>query len=108
MLYHGTLVSCNPVQFFGLTTANKVAPTLFYSHMYLANVSVNYINIPIVLMHIIIYISMIILGLIQNYLCINLAKCFKYFKPLNLGYLFIRDNHYFPNGVHLERIPLYT
>ena len=28
MLYHGTSVSCNPVQFFGLTTANQLAPAL--------------------------------------------------------------------------------
>ena len=28
MLYHDTLVSCDPVQFFGLTTANQLAPAL--------------------------------------------------------------------------------
>ena len=28
MLYHSTSVSCNPAQFFGLTTANQLAPAL--------------------------------------------------------------------------------
>ena len=32
MLYHSTSVSCKPVQIFGLTTANQLAPALCMNH----------------------------------------------------------------------------